>query len=179
MLSRKQCLEKYGSDYFIRKEIDDGKLYRIAKGIYSEKDHVPEMVLVLHKHPDSVVTMRTAFYMHELTDVIPAEIDIATTRNAAKISGDNIRQYFVNDELFHEGIKKMDYKGYDISIYNKERMLIELLRYKTKLPFDYYKEIILNYRKIMPRLNIQKIQDYAFVAPKSGKIMELLRMEVF
>lgn len=57
-------------------------------------------------------------------------------------------------------------------------MLIELLRYKSKFPFDYYKEIILNYRKILPRLNIQMIQDYAFAAPKSGKVLDTLRMEV-
>ncbi len=57
-------------------------------------------------------------------------------------------------------------------------MLIELLRYKSKLPYDYYKEILLNYRKIMPQLNIQAIQDYAYDAPKSGRIMEMLRTEV-
>lgn len=57
-------------------------------------------------------------------------------------------------------------------------MLIELVRYKSKLPFDYYKEIILNYRKLLPRLDIQKIQDYALMAPKSNKVLEILQMEV-
>lgn len=60
-----------------------------------------------------------------------------------------------------------------------EWMLIELVRYKSKLPFEYYKEIILNYRKILPTLNIQKIQDYALLAPKSNKVLEILQMEVF
>ena len=72
----------------------------------------------------------------------------------------------------------MIYKGYPIKIYSKERMLVELLRYKTKLPFDYYKEVLLNYRKILPQLDIQAIQDYAMEAPKSNKIMETLQMEV-
>ena len=58
-------------------------------------------------------------------------------------------------------------------------MLIELARYKSKLPFDYYKEIVLNYRKILPRLDIQKIQDYALIAPKSNKVLETLQLEVF
>lgn len=57
-------------------------------------------------------------------------------------------------------------------------MLIEVLRYKSKLPFDYYKEIVLHYRKILPQLDIQKIQDYALIAPKSNKIIETLQMEV-
>ena len=57
-------------------------------------------------------------------------------------------------------------------------MLIELVRYKSKLPFDYYKEIVLNYRKLLPQLNIQKVQDYALIAPKSNKVMDTLQMEV-
>ena len=57
-------------------------------------------------------------------------------------------------------------------------MLVELLRYKSKLPFDYYKEILLNYRKLLPRLNVQDIQDYALESPKSNKVLEALQTEV-
>ena len=57
-------------------------------------------------------------------------------------------------------------------------MLVELLRYKSKLPFDLYKEILLNYRKIMPHMDIQKIQDYALAVPKSRMILNALQMEV-
>ena len=57
-------------------------------------------------------------------------------------------------------------------------MLIELIRYKTKLPFDYYKEIIQNYRKILPRLDVQKLQDLAMASPKSASILKTLQMEV-
>ena len=41
-----------------------------------------------------------------------------------------------------------------------------------------YKEVLLNYRKILPQLNIQDIQDYAMAAPKRKMIMEALQMEV-
>lgn len=40
-------------------------------------------------------------------------------------------------------------------------MLIELIRNKNNLPFDYYKEILLNYRKIISELDIQTIQEYS------------------
>ena len=65
-----------------------------------------------------------------------------------------------------------------INIYDRERLLIELIRKKKQIPFDYYKEVLLNYRKILPQLDIQAIQDYAMEAPKSNKIMETLQMEV-
>ena len=178
LLTRAQCLKKYGSDYRIRKAIESEELYRIDKGIYSLEKYVPEIVLISYKYPNAVVTMRSAFYMYGMTDDIPDEVDLATTRDAAKIPDKRVKQYFVADDFFKEGIERMDYKGYSIRIYSRERMLIELLRYKTKLPFDYYKEIILNYRKILPKLNIQKIQDIALAAPKSGRVMQILQTEV-
>ena len=117
-------------------------------------------------------------YLYGLTDVIPDVIDLATPRDAAKIKDKRVKQYFVSEEFFKEGIDHIDYEGYEISIYSKERMLVELLRYKSKLSFDYYKEVVLNYRKLLPTLNIQEIQDLALDAPKSAKILDLLQSEV-
>ena len=179
MKTRTECLKEYGSDYYIEKKVEEGKLFKVGKAIYSEKKHVPEIAMFVYKYPNVVVTMKTAFFFYGLTDVIPDEYDLATTRDATKIKDKRVKQYFISDDFFGEGIEKADYKGYDIRIYNKERMLIELVRYKSKLPFDYYKEIVLNYRKILPQLDIQKIQDYALMAPKSNKVLEILRMEVF
>lgn len=179
MKTRLECLAEYGSDYFIEKKIENGELYKLGKGIYSDKKFVPDMAMFGYKYPNAVVTMKSAFFYYGLTDVIPDECNLATTRDAAKIRDERVKQYFVPDCLFEEGIETANYKGYDIRIYSKERMLIELVRYKTKLPFDYYKEIILNYRKLLPQLDIQKIQDYALAAPKSNKILEILQLEVF
>lgn len=178
MKSRAECLAEYGSDYMIRQKLDAGKLFRVGKAVYSEDKDVPEIAVLAFQHPHAVVTMRSAFYIHGLTDVIPDEYDFATERNAAKIHDSRIRQYFSPSGFFEHGIETADYRGYPIRIYSKERMLVELLRYKSKLPFDYYKEVLLNYRRIIPQLDMQAIQDYAYAAPKSGRIMEILQMEV-
>ena len=179
MKTRAECLKEYGSDYYIEKQIEKGKLFKVGKGVYSEDKYVPDIAVFAYKYPNAVLTMKSAFTLHGLTDVPPDECDLATKRDAAKIRDKRVKQYFVPDDFFEEGIETTEYKGYDIHIYNKERMLIELIRYKSKLPFDYYKEIILNYRKLLPRLNIQKIQDYAFASPKSNKVLEILQLEVF
>lgn len=178
MKTRAECLEEYGSDYFIEKKIENGELFKVGKGIYSENKYVPEVAMFVYKYPNVVVTMKSAFYYHGLTDVIPSKCELATMRDATKIKDERVKQYFISNNFFEEGIEVSTYKGYDIRIYNKERMLIELIRYKSKLPFDYYKEIILNYRRILPKLDIQKIQDYALMAPKSNKVLEILQMEV-
>ena len=178
MMNRRECLEEFGSDYMIRQQVKHGDLFRVGKAVYSREENVPYIAVLSYKYPNAVVTMYSAFYMHRLTDVIPDKYYLATDRNAAKIRESNVKQYFVPKDFFDQGIERIEQKGYNIPIYSKERMLIELLRYKSKLPFDYYKEIIRNYRRIMPRLNIQVIQDLALESPKSNKILETLQLEV-
>mgnify|MGYP004468011523 FL=1 len=44
----------------------------------------------------------------------------------------------------------------EVKIYVRERMLIELIRNRNLIGFDYYKEIIENYREIKDTLNTKK-----------------------
>ncbi len=178
MKSRTECLAEYGSDYMIQQKVNSGELFKIGKAVCSEEKDVPEPAVMVFIYPKAVVTMNSAFYMHGLTDVIPDKYDFATDRNAAKIRDKRIRQYFYPSDFFEQGMETADYRGFPLRVHSKERMLIELIRYKSKLPFDYYKEILLNCRKILPQLDMQAVQDYAYDAPKSGKITETLQLEV-
>ena len=178
MLTRKEALKKYGSDYQIKKRIQDGTLKKLAKGLYSEGEDIPEFAVISVKYPNAVLTMESAFYFHGLTDVIPDEYDLATGRDSSKISDNKVRQYFVPEYFLEIGVEEVDKDGFIIRVYSMERMLVELLRFQSKLPFDYYKEILLNFRKRLPTMNIQKIQDYALLAPNSNKVCERLQLEV-
>ena len=55
---------------------------------------------------------------------------------------------------------------------------LKLYDTKSKIPFDYYKEVLLNFREIIYDLDIRAVQDYAEAVPKSARIMETLQMEV-
>lgn len=76
------------------------------------------------------------------------------------------------------GVIQINYNDVEIKIYNKERMLVELICNKNNLPFDYYKEILLNYRKMINKLDIQAIQKYAHALPKTNMVLETLQLEV-
>ena len=178
LLSRQECLARFGSDYFIEQRIAAGDLFRLENGVFAEQKHVPENAIISHRYPHGVITLLSAFYHYGLTDVIPEVCDLATGRNAAKIHDTRVRQVFVPEAILYNGAIMDQEHNFPIQIYSKERLLIELLRYKNKLPFDLYKEVLLNYRKILPQLNIQDIQDYAMAAPKRKMITEALQMEV-
>lgn len=178
LLSRQECLSRFGSDYFIEQRIAAGNLFRLENGVFAEQKHVPENAIISHRYPHGVITLLSAFYHYGLTDVIPEVCDLATSRNAAKIRDPRVRQLFVPDEALYQGVIMDQEHDYPIRIYSRERLLIELLRYKNKLPFDLYKEVLLSFRKIISQLNMQDIQDYAMVVPKRKMIMEALQMEV-
>ena len=103
MLTRKEALEKYGSDYQIKKRVADGTLRKITKGLYSEGESIPALAVISIRYPNAILTMGSAFYLYGLTDVIPDEYDLATGRDAPKISDKNIRQYFVPDYFLTVG----------------------------------------------------------------------------
>lgn len=56
---------------------------------------------------------------------------------------------------------------------------MDLIRFKKNFSFDYYKEIINRYRNITYELDIQEVQEYAYVLPKTNLILDALESEVF
>ena len=180
LYSHKQCLEKYGSPHFLRKALKSGELHQIEKGIYSDSGiHVSTMAVLAAKYPKAIVTMDTAFYYHGLTDVIPDEYYIATPESSRALRDPRIKQVFENGSIFGVGATVMERQDATFKIYGRERMLIELLRYKNKLPYDYYKEILGNYRALIGKLDIELIQEYAETFPKHKMICNALEAEVF
>lgn len=179
LYSYEACIERYKTYYQLCKQIEQGNIYKIEKGIYSDCKYESEFAVLRMKYPNAVFTLKSAFYFHGLTDTIPREHYLETDKDHAKIRDKNIKQIFDNHGSLHLGVMEMEYDGTMIKVFNKERMLIELIRNKSKLPFDYYKEIIGNYRRLIHKLDMQAVQEYALVLPKSKMVMEVIQMEVF
>ncbi|MDO4499947.1 MAG: hypothetical protein Q4B60_01605 [Erysipelotrichaceae bacterium] len=173
-----ECLKLYGSDYQIRKQITLKNLYQIEPGIYSDKEYETRVAIIMKKYPFSVFTLNSAFYYQGLTDTIPEKFYIETDKDAAKITDKAIKQLFDNNSSLELGVEVKKYNGDEIRIFSKERLLIELIRHRTKLSFDYYKEIIGNYRKIVSELDFQAIEEYAEQLPKTNLVMNIIRMEI-
>ena len=179
MKTRAQCVREYGSDYFIRKKLEAGELFQIEKGIYDESSFVPELALLCYKYPNAVLTMYTAFYVHGLSDEVPILTDMATDRDSAKIRDSRVRQYFEPKDYFKTGVMTASFMGYSLPVYDRERMLIELIRHRSKLSHERYKELIGTYRNLIKELDKDKIMLYASTAPKSASITRSLEIEVF
>ena len=62
-----------------------------------------------------------------------------------------------------------------VFVFFKERLPVELIRNKNKLPYD-YKEIIGNYRRLIYELDFQSVEEYAEYMPKTKLVMNTIRL---
>jgi len=174
-----ELLSKYQSAYQIQKAVDNKEIYKIEKGIYSDVPNVHYLEIIMKKYPYGIFTSYSAYYYHNLTDVIPNKMYLATDRNNRMIYSNKIKQIRMKDELYNLGKTQIEYEGIKINIYDKERMLIDLARNKNQMGYDLYKEIISNYRKQVNSLDTQKIEEYLQYFVNGDKIFGIIQDEVF
>ncbi len=179
LYSYRECIELYGTDYKIKKAIENGQLFKLAAGSYSEKKNVSDAAMIQKKYSNAVFTLNSAFYYQGLTDTVPSFYYLVTDKDAAKIRDSRVKQIFDNNDSLQLGTEVMEYNGSDILVFSKERLLVELARNKNSLPFDYYKEIIGNYRKLLYELDFQLIEECIEHLPKTKMVMNTIQMEVF
>lgn len=149
------------SRYQINKKVFNGELYKVEKGVYSEGKNYSDLAVITKKHPNVILTLNSAFFYYELTDKIPEYYYLATDKKSRAIANSAVKQIFTKKELLNIGVTKILIEGIEVNIYDKERTLIEVIRYKSKLSYELYKEVINNYRKIRNSLDYIKLYNYA------------------
>ncbi|MDR3053372.1 MAG: hypothetical protein LBU48_05885 [Coriobacteriales bacterium] len=172
-------IKRHGSDYQIRKALANKALYKIDRGVYSDSAVVDPFASIALRYPDVIFTGTSAYYLHGLSDVIPQKFEVATLRNARKITKQLILQHFVPAERFNCGKMGKQIDGVTVHLYDQERMLLELLHNRNKLSFDVYKEVQTEFRERIDSMNYRKIEQYAQHMPQGRKLLDLIRKEVF
>lgn len=99
-------------------------------------------------------------------------------RTDGRIKDERVKQAYLKADIFDMGKIKIPYYNAEICIYSLERMLIELVRFRGRMSFDYYKEIILSYRNHVESMDIAKVEEYANKFKHVDKLMEVIALEV-
>ena len=175
----KELIKKYGSYYQIQKAVKSEQLFKIEKGIYSDKKNNHYLEIFTVKYPNAIISGDSAYYYYDLTDVIPNKIYMTTDRNSGRFNDESIVQSFSIDSLLLLGKTTINFEGVKINIYDRERMLLELMKNKNNTSYDYYKEIVDNYRKMKDKLDVYKLQEYANYYQNGDKLMSMIQDEVF
>lgn len=172
-----KAVNAYGNDYGLKKAMSEKRIYRLDEGVYSTESIVSEEAILSHKYPKAVFALSSAFYLHGLTDVTPDYYEMATSRNAPKIKDRRVHQVFSPDGLLEIGKIQLQKEG-AIQVYDLERCTLDLFRYKTKFPYDYYKEILRNLRSRVDEMDMQKLQEYIAKMPRPERLMKMTMDEL-
>jgi len=174
----KDLTNKGLSDYQIKKQVQDKKLFMVQKGAYSTTEEYDHLEYLTKKHPNGIVTLETACICYSLIKKKPETYYLATKQKDRKIRDEKVKQIFMTDSLYDVGANVITYQNYKIKIYDLERLLIEVVRNKINMDFDVYTNIIHSYQKIAKLLNKNKLKQYISLF-KDKRIEERINKEVF
>lgn len=178
LMTTAECLSLYGSFYRMAQAVRRGELHKIEHGVYSDGKRHSAVEILLHKYPCAVVTMLSAYHYYGLSDNTPNKVHLAVERDGTKITDANVVEYFVPRGTGRIGVIDMERHGATLRIFDKERLLIETVRMRTKMPLDLYREVVGNYRKEADALYPAKIEDYLDSFPKRNVIFDVIKREV-
>ncbi len=172
---QQKAKSRYATDQSIQKQ----KLVRLAHGLYSPSPQASTLDILVVRYPQAIFTGLSAFYFWGMTNEIPDYYYVATHRDGSKIRHPEVIQKYVDGPLLDIGRTSHTFQGTKIPIYDQERLLIDLIRFRHQYPMVFYKEIIAFYRKHLSQLDVSKIESYLLVFGHREHIMEVIQKEVF
>ncbi|MBO5323981.1 MAG: type IV toxin-antitoxin system AbiEi family antitoxin domain-containing protein [Oscillospiraceae bacterium] len=165
----------------IKKYLDMGLLEQVCKGLYALAEEIAdEYALIQARSSKAVFSYGTALYLWGLSDRTPHFYDITLPRgtNSTKLKRDNpnLRCHYVQQEIYEMGITETQSpQGAVVKLYDRERCICDLIRYKDQVDMQLYSQAIKDYFKSKP--NPRKLLKYGKVFGIDDKIrmyMEVL-----
>jgi predicted transcriptional regulator of viral defense system len=164
--ARTQDIKSEGLHHkYLQELVDEGTILKIKHGLYSlsELDSAATLHEALLAVPGGIICMGTALAYYELTTWNPPEIHIAIPRGRKIILPDYppIQLYHVSADIFLIGQTEIEVEsGHSISIYNRERVVCDALRFRNKIGIDIMKEVLNEYMQSDKR-DLNTLNNYA------------------
>ena len=177
----------------IARLLKEGTIIKVKPGLY-RLANVGEMVLPLPKMkgagstisqeiidvckalPGGVICLASALAFYDLTTFNPSEIYVAIP-NAAKVPKIDfppLRVFYFRERFYKPGIEKIEVPNCTIRIYNKEKTICDMFRYRNKYGDDLALEGLKNYLS-RKEANVNKLRKYAEICQVKTVMMPYLK----
>lgn len=119
----------------------DGKVIRLARGLYADRDYEPTehhgIIGVCSKIPKGVLCLISALQFHDLTTQLAHEVWIAIDMKARtpRIDAPTRIIYFSGDALTR-GIEKHKIEGVEVKVYCPAKTVADCFKYRNKIGLD-------------------------------------------
>ena len=158
-------LSRYSKKYNLR---------QIVKGFYAEQDWIVDPYVVFqYTYPRYIFSFNSAIYLHELGDIMPSYLEVTGPRNYRPMSkhrDDVIAHTDTVNETYNLGISSITTSlGNVIQVYDKEKTICDLIKFKDKIEFEVYAKALNIYAKSKDK-NINKLMEYAHIMKIKDKV---------
>ncbi len=133
----------------IAKLCEQGTLEKVKAGLYklSSSEITSGYVDVSHSIPEAVIAVVSALSFHVLTTFNPSKVHIAIPNDAKakEINFPPIEVYYFRKTQYEAGIEHVEIQGHSVRMYNREKTVCDMFRYRNKLGEDLALEGLQNY----------------------------------
>lgn len=117
----------------LRALVEEGEVERFGRGLYRKSSAPPEdldRIELALRAPEATICLESALALHDLSDAIPAAIDVALprSRRAPRVSAP-VRWHRFHEESFEIGRETIEVdEGLRLGVYSAERSIIDAFR---------------------------------------------------
>ena len=146
--------------------INAGLIEKVRTGYYQwiDPDNLSEVVTITRLYPDGILCMDTALLHYGYSDRTPAQWHIAVSkysnRTRFKIDYPFIKPYYVAPEILEIGLCEQEIDGNKVTMYDKERVICDCLRYRNKMDKEVFNKAIQGYVSDTSK-SIPKLMEYS------------------
>lgn len=165
-ITTKQAKELGVERYILSNLAKKGVLERFSWGVYQLHKELPDELAMLQSKSNKLIySFHTALYFHRLSDQLPSTIHITTAQgnNVTSLSRryKNLCFHYSNPKYFDLGIIKMKSNfGNSIFVYDQERTICDLIKYKNNLDIQIFTDAIKIYFRKSDK-NLRKLLNYS------------------
>lgn len=165
-VARIQTLQEAGMTYYgLNALLEKGLVSRVKQGVYrleSGEVSADEMVEVARLAPNGVFCLYSACTYYELTTFVSGFHHLAIPKKSRVTlpSYPPIQLYYWSDAPYNLGIETVEILGGTIRMYNVEKTVCDMVKFRNKIGMDTVKEVLHNYVRRKDR-KIHLLNQYA------------------
>jgi predicted transcriptional regulator of viral defense system len=162
--------------------VKEKTLIKIKPGYYRYSDYGffkdvnVSLISVCRAEPQAIICLISALDYFQMTDFNPSEIFYAIPHSQKKknINTPPVKTFFFRDRFYNPGIEVIKTKYGNLRIYNREKTVCDMFRYRNKLGEDLAMQALKNYLKGKKK-SIGTLIKYAEICQVKTIIMPILK----
>ena len=178
LANAKQLLADGITYYQLKELLASGQVIRLKHGLYRWTDTpVAEMAEVSHLVKKGVFCLYSAAFHYGLTTFVSSEYHLAVPKKYKVVlpAYPPIKLYYWEETAYRTGVQKTDKEGREVDMYDVEKTVCDMVRYRKKVGMDTLKEVLKSYLLREDR-NLDKLGKYASAMNIGGEVNNLITL---